>query len=238
MTALDRPVDAGSAGARAAAPRPVGYALAAVAAPWGFVVANTAYWLSTRNGGSDSTGAESLALFGAHPTLARVAIEAVLLGSLLVVPAVIGVLRLVPRSRLAAVGGWLMIFGYICYFGVLVSNVTIVTMAELGGPTAEYAAVLDAAQSQLFAAWVFWLFVIGNLVGTLVFAIGLLRNRTEVGAWPAIMIMCWPPLHVTGLVVGNELFEITGAVLQAVGFAGLAAIMLRGARRSSTAPRR
>ncbi|HEY7137551.1 MAG TPA: hypothetical protein VIB48_21035, partial [Acidimicrobiia bacterium] len=188
-----------------------------------------AYWLSTRNGGSDSTGAESLALFGANPTLARVSIEAVLLGGLLIVPAVIGVLRLVPRSRLAAVGGWLMIFGYICYFGVLLSNVTILTMAERGGPTAEFAAVIDASQSQLFAAWVFLLFVVGNLIGTLIFAIGLLRNRVA-GIWPAILIMCWPPLHVVGLVVGNELFEVAGAVLQAIGFGVLAVSMLRGGR--------
>jgi hypothetical protein len=120
----------------ASRPRPVGSALAAFVAPWGFVVANTAYTIATWHGGSDSTGAESLALFGAHPTLARVAINAVLIGSMLIVPAVVGILRAQPRSRLANVGGWLMIFGYICYFGVLLSNVTIVAMAEYGGPAA------------------------------------------------------------------------------------------------------
>jgi hypothetical protein len=40
--------------------------------------------------------------------------------------------------------------------------------------------------------------------------------------------MAWPPLHVTGLVVGNEIFEVAGAILQAVGFAGIAVVVLRG----------
>ena len=40
--------------------------------------------------------------------------------------------------------------------------------------------------------------------------------------------MAWPPLHVIGLVVGNEWFEVIGAVLQAVGFAAIAVAVLRG----------
>jgi hypothetical protein len=213
----------------ASRPRPVGSALAAFVAPWGFVVANTAYTIATWHGGSDSTGAESLALFGAHPTLARVAINAVLIGSMLIVPAVVGILRAQPRSRLANVGGWLMIFGYICYFGVLLSNVTIVAMAEYGGPAADFAAVLDAAQSEPTTVWIFPIFVLGNLVGTLLFAIGLLRSRA-VGIWPAALIICWPPFHVVGLLIGTELIEVAGATLQAIGFAGAAIALLRGGR--------
>ncbi|MET1006394.1 MAG: hypothetical protein ABWX96_12645, partial [Propionibacteriaceae bacterium] len=75
-------------------------------------------------------------------------------------------------------------------------------------------------------SWVFGLFVLGNLVGTLLFAIGLLRSRAIPG-WAAVLILLWPPLHVTGLVVGNELFEVTGAVLQAVGFATIAVVVRR-----------
>jgi hypothetical protein len=41
------------------------------------------------------------------------------------------------------------------------------------------------------------------------------------------LIMVWPPLHVAGLFLGGEVLEVLGAVLQAIGFAGVAAAVLR-----------
>jgi hypothetical protein len=99
------------------------------------------------------------------------------------------------RSRLAFVGGSLMIAGYVCYFGVLLSNMIIIVMAERGGPLADYAAVIDASQGDPSTVWVFPIFILGNLIGTLLFGIGLLRSRA-VPIWAAILIMQWPPLHV------------------------------------------
>jgi hypothetical protein len=43
--------------------------------------------------------------------------------------------------------------------------------------------------------------------------------------------MLWPPLHIAGLFVGGEALEVIGAVLQAIGFAGVAAAVLRHARQ-------
>ena len=129
-----------------------------------------------------------------------------------------------------------MIAGYVCYFGVLLSNMIIIAMAQRGGPLADYAAVIDASQSDASTGWVFPIFIVGNLLGTLLFAIGLLRSRT-VPIWAAILIMLWPPLHIAGLFLGGEVLEVIGAVLQAIGFAGVAAALLRrsplrtGARR-------
>ena len=46
--------------------------------------------------------------------------------------------------------------------------------------------------------------------------------------WAALAIMAWPPLHVIGLAFfGNEVPQVIGAVLQALGFAGCAAVLLR-----------
>jgi hypothetical protein len=142
---------------------------------------------------------------------------------------VLTALRVAPRSRLAFIGGSLMIAGYVCYFGVLLSNMIIIAMAERGGPLADFAAVIDASQADRWVGWVFPIFIVGNLVGTLLFAIGLLRSRT-VPIWAAILIMLWPPLHVAGLFVGGEVLEVIGAVLQAIGFAGVAAAVLRQSR--------
>ena len=51
----------------------MGCALAMLLAPWGFVVANTAYALAIRDGGNEDTGADTLALYAAHPSLVHVA---------------------------------------------------------------------------------------------------------------------------------------------------------------------
>jgi hypothetical protein len=206
--------------------RRLGGALALLLAPWGFVIANASYAWMIRNGGSDSSGAEALVLAATGPDLLRLAIAAGMIGCLLIIPAVLTALSQARRSRLAFVGGSLMIAGYVCYFGVLLSNMIIIAMAEHGGPLADYAAVIDASQSDLWTVWIFPIFIVGNLLGTLLFAIGLLRSRT-VSVWPPILIMLWPPLHISGLIIGGEVLEVLGAVLQAIGFAGIAAVVLR-----------
>jgi len=208
-------------------------ALTLILAPWGFVITNASYAWTIRNGGSDSTGAEALALAATSPDVFRLAVVAGMIGCLLIIPAVLTALNLASRSRLAFVGGSLMIAGYVCYFGVLLSNMIIIAMAERGGPLADYAAVIDASQIDLSTVWVFPIFVIGNLIGTLLFAIGLLRSRT-VPVWAAILIMLWPPLHVVGLIVGGEVLEVIGALLQAIGFAGVAAVVLRRSRQEAS----
>lgn len=212
--------------------RRLGGALALIVAPWGFVAANASYAWMIRNGGSDSTGAEALALAATGPDVLRFAVVAGMIGCLLIIPAVLTALGLARSSRLAFVGGSLMIAGYVCYFGVLLSNTMIIAMAERGGSLADYAALIDADQSDPFTAWVFPIFILGNMLGTLLFAIGLLRSRT-VPIWSAILIMLWPPLHVTGLIIGGEVLEVIGAVLQAIGFAGVAAVALRRSGQAS-----
>jgi hypothetical protein len=207
--------------------RRIGCVLAMVLAPWGFVVANTAYLLAILDGGNEDTGADTLALYAAHPDLVHAAVTGGMLGCLLIVPAVLGAFRLAPTSRLALVGGSLMIAGYICYFGVLNSSFGTLAAALSDGPPQAMAQVVEDTQADVWGLWVFLLFVIGNLIGTVLFAVGLLRSR-GVPPWAALAIMSWPPLHVIGLVFfGNEVPQVIGAVLQAIGFAGCAVVLLR-----------
>jgi hypothetical protein len=242
MTAIKqtamRPEPVDGRASTSAAPRTVrvrrlGGALALVLAPWGFAITNACYAWMIRNGGGDETGADTLALAAANPDLVRLLLVAGMFGCLLIIPAVVTALSLARRSLLAFVGGSLMIAGYVCYFGVLLSNMIIIAMAERGGPAADYAAVIDASQSDPWTVWVFPIFIVGNLIGTLLFAIGLLVSRT-VPVWAAILIMLWPPLHVIGLIVGGEVLEVIGAVLQAAGFAGVAAAVLRRPRQEAS----
>ena len=208
-------------------------ALALVLAPWGFVITNASYAWMIRDGGSDETGADALALAATGAGILRLCLIAGMIGCLLIIPAVLTAFSVARQSRLAFIGGSLMIAGYVCYFGVLLSNVIIITMAERGGPLVDYAAVIDTSQSDPSTAWVFPIFIVGNLLGTLLFAIGLLRSRT-VPMWAAILIMLWPPLHVAGLFVGGEVLEVIGAVLQAIGFAGVAGVVLRRSHQEAS----
>ena len=174
-TNTDRPT-------RLDAVRRAGTVAAMLLAPWGFVVANAGYAWVQHHGGSDETGEAALAMYATYPQLGRVAITAVLIGSLLMVPAVLGAMALARRSWTAFIGGVLVVGGYVCYFGVVLTNVLYLVMAQRGGPVADYAAVIEASESQTWTAWVFGLFVLGNLVGTLLLGLGLLRSRS-VAAW-------------------------------------------------------
>ncbi|WP_327001758.1 hypothetical protein OHA72_42530 [Dactylosporangium sp. NBC_01737] len=93
-------------------------------------------------------------------------------------------------------------------------------MARVGGPTADFAAVLDARQQDAAGTWVFLLFVLGNIVGTFLLSLALWRSR-EVARWAAAAVMVWPPTHIAGLVAGVEWLEVAGAAVQGLGFAAV-----------------
>jgi hypothetical protein len=205
-----------------------GLAVALWTGPAALAVTNFLYAMATRDGGSDETGAEALKLAADHPTAARALLAFGLVGSILMVPVALGAVRLIGQraARLGFIGGTLMAAGYICYFGILLSNPIIVSMAEHGGPLGDFAAVIDDSQGAAYAFWPFPLFVLGNLVGTFILGLALLRSRV-VPVWAAAGVMAWPPLHILGLfVLGNEWPEVVGAVIQAIAFAVVGAKLL------------
>jgi hypothetical protein len=205
-----------------------GLAVALWTGPAALAVTNFLYAMATRDGGIDETGAGTLKLAAEHPTASRALIAFGLIGSILMVPVALGAVRLIGQraARLGFIGGTLMAAGYICYFGILLSNPIIVSMAEHGGPLADFAAVIDDSQASSYAFWPFPLFVLGNLVGTFILGLALLRSRV-VPVWAAAGVMAWPPLHILGLfVLGNEWPEVAGAVIQAIAFAVVGARLL------------
>ncbi|GAA1626760.1 hypothetical protein [Georgenia ruanii] len=209
-----------------------------VLAPWCWVVANTAYMVAIRDGGSDEDGAASLALAAEYPGLMRVAAVAVILGGILVVPAVAGFYRLAGDRLAVVIGGGLMAAGYICYGGVGPTTLLQIAMAEHGGPVADFAAAIDAGMADPWGMWPFLLFVLGNLGGTLVLAIGLWRGRVA-PTWVPVALMCWPLLHVLGLIfMRNEVPQVVGAIIQAAGFAACARLVHRAGRDARPGPSR
>lgn len=206
--------------------RNAGMALGLLVGPLGFVVANTTYAWATRNGGDDLTGQHALALYAAHPLAVRIALNAALIGSLFIVPGLLGAMRVLrthaPRLSLAA--GTLMIAGYISYFGINASTFTELAFAERGVTGSQAAAAFEAGQNDPAGLWISLLFVLGNIIGTGLLAAALWRSRVVV-RWAALAVLAWPVLHVTGLVAGTEWFEVAGAALQTAGLVVVAKVL-------------
>jgi uncharacterized integral membrane protein len=207
--------------------RNFGMALGLIVGPLGFLVANTTYAWVTRSGGGDATTQHALALYAAHPVLIRVALNAALIGSLFIIPGLLGAMQLLRKQapRLSLTAGTMMIAGYICYFGINASTFAELGLAERGVNGSAVTGALDAGENDPAGLWIFLVFVLGNLVGTLLLSIALWRSRT-VAKWAAVAVFAWPVLHVIGLIAGTEWFEVAGAVLQAAGFAAVASVLL------------
>ena len=203
--------------------RRLGKGWALLVAPWFFVVANAADAWMTRDGGSDLTSKGALAIAAAHPDLDRWASCAAMIGSLLLIPAVLGAMDLlrVRAAWLGLVAGVLMIAGYVCYFALVFAGYTTDAMAAQGGSIADYVAILDRTQNQGFTIWPGLIFVVGNFVGTLLLGLALFRSRV-VARWASIAVIAWPVLHIFGGVG-----EVAGALIEAVGLTVVGLQVLR-----------
>ncbi|MEO7351512.1 MAG: hypothetical protein ABIR34_09605, partial [Marmoricola sp.] len=106
--------------ARTARTRDLGLAASLMVAPWLIVLANTAH-SATAGEIDDTTARGALESAAIHPLLGRWASLAAMVGALLLVPAVIGLMKLVRvrAARLGLIGGVLTAAGYICYFAMI-----------------------------------------------------------------------------------------------------------------------
>ncbi len=193
-----------------------GQALALWTAPGALVLANTAYAWSTRHGGSDETATGALTLSAAHPDLDAWASAAAMFGCLLLIPAVLGAMTVLRRdaNRLGLVAGILMVSGYVCYFALNFQGLATIALARHGGASAQNVAMYDLMTNQPPYYAVAIVFVLGNIVGTFLLGLALLRSRT-VPRWAAIAVMAWPVLHI----VGGPWGEVAGSIAQALGLA-------------------
>jgi hypothetical protein len=212
--------------ARTARERRVGLALAMFAAPWLIVVAETGRSIMNPTGKDDIDPAVALTIATDHTTLQRWSSFAALLGALLFIPAVLGVMRLVRTgaARLGLVAGVLTAAGYICYFGLVLQGAfTATAMATTGGSSAQNVQVLQATMDDpLGTGWVGPAFALGNIVGTFLLGLALVRARTA-GRWAGYGLIAWSVLHVLSF---SPYVEVAGAVAQALGFAVAALALL------------
>jgi hypothetical protein len=203
--------------------RRTGQALALLAAPWGFVIANATDAWTTRHGGSDETAKGALQLSAAHPLTEKWGTLAAMVGCILLIPAVLGAMSLVREraARLGLAAGVLMIAGYVCYFGLCFQGYATIAMGEHGGATADHIAVQNLTMNEGFFIGPALVFVAGNLIGTFLLGLALIRARA-VPTWAGLCIIAWPVLHI----VGGPWGEVAGAAIEAVGLAVVAMRLL------------
>jgi hypothetical protein len=222
--------------ARTARTRQVGLALAMFAAPWFIVAAETGHSIANPHGQDDIDPSVALAIATDHTTLLRWASLAALVGAMLLVPAVMGVMRLVRirAARLGLVAGVLTAMGYICYFALVLQGAfTETAMATAGGSTSQNVVVLKAVMDDpLGVGWVGPVFVLGNIVGTFLLGLALIRARTA-GRWAGYGLIAWSVLHVLAF---SPWVEVVGATAQALGLAVAATALLRNDRQVVQGP--
>ena len=211
-------------GARTLRARRVGQGLALVVAPWAFVIANTGGIVTSEPGLDETTPRGALLISAAHPVADKWFTFAAMVGCLLLVPAVLGAMSLVRvrAARVGLVGGVLMIAGYICYFALLFQGYATIALASHGGASSDNIEVQDLMQNQSIYIGVALTFVVGNLIGTFLLGLALLRART-VPRWAAVLVLVWPVAHV----LGGPWGEVLGAAAEAVGLAVVGLALLR-----------
>lgn len=207
----------------------------AVALPVAFacqLVCNATYALaSTGNAGDGGTGEQSLEFYASHTSAMVFATVFALVGCLLAVPGILAALRVLRPSK-PRLGLWaavLMVAGYIAYFGLNVTNFDSLALAQSNLPRAGAGAVLDAAQGSPAAMPVFLLFVVGNLVGTLLLGLAIVLGGRRVGVpwWAGLLVLGWTVGHVINILGGGEWFAVAGGALEVIGLIILAAAAVR-----------
>jgi hypothetical protein len=128
-----------------------------------------------------------LAVIAAHPTRWYWFTLLLLIGSILLVPALFGIAALVHRQspRLAIIGGSLAVLGSLIAIGDVMSQFVSWQMVADGADRAQMAALLQRVDNAAGVGVVFSVGGLSVLIGVVLLTIGLIRTRVA-PAWAAI----------------------------------------------------
>lgn len=209
---------------------------AAIALPLAFVlqlVCNTIFAvIQTETGVIDAeTATASLELEARYPgQFIAMAVFAVA-GAMVAIPGLLGALRLLRPavSVLALITVVMMVSGYLLYGAMVFGNFAEVNLAVAG---VDAGAALDNGLGTPWRIAAGIVFVLGNLVGTLLLAIAVMiasrRMRSvDVPWWVGLLIAGWPVGHLINIFGGGEWFAVGGGVLEIIGLCFVAQAILR-----------
>lgn len=151
------------------------------------------------------------------------------LAVLTLVPAAVWVGRLTRRGArvLTDVALLLLVPGYLALGWLISGDMLLWVGVQEGVEPQSLARLYDGLHPSVGVAEA--LFVAGHVFGTVLLGLAMWRSGIA-GRWAAVLVMVSQPLHVVAAVVlANHTLDLAAWGMQAVGFAAVAAALLRGA---------
>jgi hypothetical protein len=159
-----------------------------------------------------------------------------LIGSILLLPALLGIAALVARRapRLGYMGGGLAALGALIAIGDVMSQLMSWQMVAKGADHAQMAALLERFDNASGVATVFSVGGLAILIGTVLLTVGLIRGRAA-PAWSAIGLSLAVVINIAGFAAAsNPVVALSWAVLL-VAMGSMRRIVLTGKAQPSTA---
>ncbi len=159
-----------------------------------------------------------------HPGRESAVLWLGLVGVLTLVPGLIAAAAILPPSRLKAWAMGLAVPGYLCLGVLLAEDSLLWSGAHSGADPKQVALLLDSLHPSMNVG--LGVFVVGHVLGTVLFGIALLRSG-RVPAWAAWAVAVSQPLHFTAaVIVGSPTMDLIGWSLTGVGLAVVARALL------------
>lgn len=159
-----------------------------------------------------------------HPGRESAVLWLGLIGVLTLVPGLLAAAAILPPSRLKAWALGLAVPGYLCLGVLLAEDSLLWSGAHSGANPQQIALLLDSLHPSMDVG--VGVFVVGHVLGTVLFGIALLRSR-RVPAWAAWALAVSQPLHFTAaVIVGSPTLDLIGWSLTGVALAVVARALL------------
>jgi hypothetical protein len=147
-----------------------------------------------------------------------------LIGSILLVPALLGIAALVRQRsrRLGDLGGGLAVLGAVIAIGDVMSQFVSWQMVAQGADHAQMAGLLERFDTAAGVGLVFTVGGLAVLIGTVLLTIGLIRSRVA-PAWAAVGLTVAVVVNIAGFTAAsNAVVAVSWALLlAAMGYIGL-----------------
>lgn len=183
-----------------------------------------------------SDEAAQIAVIAHHPTRYYLFTILILASSMLLVPALIGLMRMsAQRSpRLSNIGGSLALLGSLVAVGDSASQLVIWQMGAHGADRAQMAALLHRYDNVAGASLVFSIGGVAVVVGMVLLALALYRAKA-VPEWAAAGLVAGTVLNIAGFSAGSAGILILSSVVLLAAFGWIGRLVLADGTPEATA---